>query len=98
MQKTPSKTGAKIDEVINWLNARWNLQIERLHGEKTNREAGEGAELTRKCASLIRWVCWQETIDIHNVLDEFEDKAKQRYSEWVCECNLLVHEGSHGRN
>lgn len=92
MQKTPSKTGKKIDEVIDRLNARWNLQIERLHGAKANREAGEGAELTRRCASRIRALCWKGTIDMDNILEDFEERAKQKYSEWVCKCNYLMHQ------
>lgn len=98
MQKTPSKTGEKIDEVINRLNTEWNLQIERLHGERVNKEAGEGFELKKRCASRIRALCWKGTIDIDTIIEDFEERAKQRYSEWVCKCNSLMRQSPLSRS
>lgn len=83
MQKTPQKSGEKIDQVIDRLNARWNLQLPRLRGEEAQR-AGNDTELARKCSSRIRALCWKNNVNIDGVLDDFDDTAAQMHSEWIC--------------
>ena len=87
MQKTPHKTGQKIDEVIDRLNSRWNLQIPRLHGADA-RKAGESAEAARKCSSRILALCWNSKINIDEVVNDFEERAARIQSEWICEFAL----------
>ena len=85
MQKTPHKTGQKIDQAIDRLNTRWDLQIPRLHGFEANK-AGNDAELARKCSSRIRAICWKN-VNIDEVLSEFDETVARKHSEWICKCN-----------
>lgn len=84
MQKTPQHTGQKIDQVIDRLNARWDLQVPRLHGVEAKR-ATDDTELARKCSSRIRALCWKGNVNIDGVIEDFEERAAQKHSEWVCE-------------
>ena len=81
--ETPHRASEKIDQVIDRLNAKWNLQIPRLHGNDAEK-GGKGHELSRKCSSRIRVLCWKGTVDIDSIMDEFDDIAAQKHSEWVC--------------
>jgi len=85
MQNTPHKASQKIDQVINRLNTTWDLQIPRLHGLEARKAVNDG-ELARKCSSRIRLLCWKD-VNIDGVVDDFEDRAAQKRSEWVCECD-----------
>ena len=85
MQKTPHKASQKIDRAIDRLN-RWDLRIPRLHGAEASR-AGNDTELTRKCSSRIRALCWKENVNIDGILEDFEERAAQKYSKWICKCN-----------
>ena len=80
---TPKKTGKHIDDIINHLNAVWNLGIPRLHGIEAH-GAGDDSELKRKCSSRIRALCWKNIVNLQGVIEDFEERAKQLNSEWKC--------------
>lgn len=81
MATTPQQTGLKIDKAINDLNAKWDLQLPRLHGYQA-REAETKGHLGLKCSSRIRYLCFKAD-DIESVLSDFDDRARQIYSRWV---------------
>lgn len=86
MQSTPHKTSQKIDEVIFKLNGRWNLQLPRLHGLEATK-AGDSTELAQKCSSRIRALCWNGNVNIDGILEDFNERASQRHSSWICKCS-----------
>lgn len=83
MQDTPQKTSREIDQVIDRLNASWDLQIPRLHGAVAVK-AEIGSDLSRKCSSRIRALCWKNNVNMNSVVEEFEDKIKHNFSDWIC--------------
>lgn len=85
MPETPHKAALKIDATIDQLNARWDLQIPRLHGLEARR-AGDEAEAARKCSSRIRHFCWKANVSIDRIIEDFEERAAQKHSDWIGKC------------
>lgn len=84
MPETPHKVTLKINAAIQYLNATWDLDLpDYLHGQEA-RKAGEEPDKTRKCASRIRHFCWKGNVSIDRIIEDFEERAKQRFSEWQC--------------
>lgn len=83
MPETPHKTSQRIDQIIDHLNTRWDLQIPRIHGLAAVK-AGDGSDLGKKCSSRIRALCWKGNVNMKSVIEEFEDKVQHKYSHWIC--------------
>jgi len=32
-------------------------------------------------------LCWKENVNIDGILEDFEERAAQKYSKWICKCN-----------
>lgn len=83
MNQTPRKTSQRIDQVIDLLNARWDLQIPRLHGTVAE-EAGDGSNLGKRCSSRIRALCWKSNVNMDGIIEDFEEVVQYKYSHWIC--------------
>ncbi|EHY54951.1 hypothetical protein HRR83_005791 [Exophiala dermatitidis] len=81
MQKTPQRIGSKVSETIDRLNTHWDLGLPRLHGAEAV-EAQSKGHLARKCSSKIRFLCFK-TDEIEQILQSFEESARQTQSRWV---------------
>lgn len=81
MDVTPKKTGQKIDQVIDSLNAKWDLQLPRLHGADATEEASRGS-FAKRCSSRIRYLCFR-TENIDSILADYEARARTIYTQWV---------------
>jgi len=85
MPETPRHVGDKVEEVFERLNARWDLQLPRLHGlsaEVAERDEKHSTPLDRKCAGRIRYLCFRP-VNLTGILEDFEEQAKYLRSQWV---------------
>jgi hypothetical protein len=80
MVTTPHKTSVKIEQVVDQLNAQWDLRLTRLHGAEAESTAHKS--IGAKCFRRIRYLCWKTSF-IDRALDDFQEKAKQIHSQWV---------------
>jgi hypothetical protein len=88
MEKTPKHASLKIATVIDGLNARWDLQLPRSHGQNPVGIPNPSA-IAAKCISCIKFLCWKETtVDV--LIVEFEEAANPpsfralRQNSFVC--------------
>lgn len=82
MPETPRRVRDKVDTTIDGLNARWNLQLPRLHGPTAQSSEGQHS-LARKCSFKIRYLCFRP-VNLERLTDEFDVKARQLLlSKWV---------------
>ena len=82
MPETPTAIRRNFDQVIDRLNARWNLELPRLHGCIAEVAENERA-LPRRITSRIRFLCFRPQLNMEALLDDFEEYAKQLKSNWV---------------
>ena len=80
--KTPERVRITIHHAIDGLNDRWDLQLPRYHHQDAVSE-GKEVPLARKCYSGIRFLSHRDPYIINDVIENFEDKAKQVKSNWV---------------
>lgn len=73
-------TSRKIDDIIDDLNARWDLSLPKLHGPNAGHTDSEST--ARKCSRRIQYLCYK-TDNIHKVIKSFEEQARPIQSQWV---------------
>lgn len=78
--ETPTKIGQMVDGAINRLNGTWDLHLPRLHGRDAD-PLREDESLSRKCSSLIRYLCFK-TDSINGILNQFDTDILQLFSDW----------------
>ncbi|ETN44653.1 uncharacterized protein HMPREF1541_10323 [Cyphellophora europaea CBS 101466] len=78
---TPQHIRANIDEVLENLNAHWDLGLPRLRGAAAVQLESTQA-LAKRCSARLRYFCYRD-IDLNLLLAEFESSAKLIYSKWV---------------
>lgn len=81
MPETPHHVRDKVDTAIDRLNARWDLQLPRLHGPEARAAEGQ-PPLAKKCSAKIRYLCFRP-VNLDSLIDEFDVKAGQLFSDWV---------------
>lgn len=81
MPETPHHVRDKVDTTIDGLNARWDLQLPRLHGPAARAAEGQHS-LAKMCSAKIRYLCFRP-VNLNRLTDEFEVRARQLFSDWV---------------
>jgi hypothetical protein len=81
MATTPRDISPRIDQIIDTLNAHWDLGLPRLYGGDAGRSDQTGL-LAKRCYERIRFFCYK-TNNIDALLEEFNVSARQIHSGWV---------------
>ncbi|KIW68261.1 hypothetical protein PV04_04218 [Phialophora macrospora] len=81
MATTPSDTSRRIDQIIDSLNAHWDLGLPRPYGVDEGGSAQTGL-LAKRCYERIRFFCYK-TNNIDALLEDFHVSARQIHSGWV---------------
>ena len=79
---TPQKVRQNCDEIVDALNATWNMQLPKLHGGSAD-QAMSQKPIERRCAARIRFLCFKRIGNLQKMLLDFEDRAKHIFSNWV---------------
>ena len=88
MPETPHKVTLEIDAAIDELNAKWNLSLPKLHGVEARRP-GNDSDVARKCSLRIRHFCWKGNVSISKIIEDFDERAAQKCSDWGCRCTQI---------
>lgn len=80
--RTPHKTSVQIDATINDLNAKWSLELPRLHGVEADKAEKGTQNPASRCSLAIRFLCWKSA-NLEGALEEFAEQAKVVLSSWV---------------
>lgn len=80
MPETPKKVRDAVDLAIHELNANWDLQLPRLHGNDA--EAAETTTaLAKRCSAHLRYLSFRLP-SLAKPIQDFDDRARQLWSKW----------------
>lgn len=77
---TPSKYRQPLDDILDRLNGRWNLELPRLYGNAAN-DSETTRALAKRCSARLRYLSYRG-IDMDGLLKEFDQKAAIVHSNW----------------
>ena len=77
---TPTKRRQPLDDILNRLNSRWNLDLPRLHGSNADRLESTRV-LAKRCSARLRYLFYRD-VDLDQLLKSFDEQASVIFSQW----------------